>query len=91
MVKTYNPVSIAQLERKMQGIQTSWLCEECRKERTHVDQTKETIFHVFGDNDTRTLGTFFFLARENGILGQSRIICGLVEVYLLNYKPKYIT
>lgn len=59
MVKTYRPVSFFQLERKMQAIRVSWLREECRKERTHVDQTKEVINHVLGDNTARTLGTIF--------------------------------
>lgn len=59
MVKTFKPVSFSQLEHKMQRTRASWLCEEYRKVKTHVDQTKETIVHVLGDNTTRTIGTIF--------------------------------
>lgn len=56
VVKTFKPLASPSLNTKCKA---SWLCEECRKVITHVDQMKETIIHVFGDNTTRTLGTIF--------------------------------
>lgn len=59
-----------------------------RKETKHVCREKEAISHVFGDNAARTIRTISCHAKMASS-GLSRIICGLVEVYSLNYDSKY--